>query len=264
MKDAFSGLFHYIKETASKNKWPIDENAIYFVVFPPTTGDEQPLWHGCGNHWAEEVLASSSSSKTIKFGGLYMHDKCVPGGIAYAKKISTFLPDKVFASMTSWLYHELVEAITVPTFRGIKHMISGWENADFCQFCYGNSSSKVKLDANQAPYNVIVNGCKYLIQLNLDFKAGKCLLPKSDAAIESSATCKWGQGKIGGSSSSSDLVKSDIDENTDENTSSEFLSAVIIASVLFTFVCILGFAIYRYRGSKVEISVATTNIGVTV
>lgn len=178
----------------NKGTFPVDPNAIYFVLtspdvtltFPPAPdGSPQGFCTAfCGFH-TSVTLTNGVTSTDIKIG--FIGDPATqcprghPGGTCSAQALSPNGNEGADA-MASVIAHELNEAVTDPDGNAWFHLNTAGENGDLCNFKYGTASTALDFSStfpalNGAHADVVLNGRQFLIQSNwLNFGGGSCAM----------------------------------------------------------------------------------------
>ncbi|CAF1216508.1 unnamed protein product [Rotaria sp. Silwood1] len=139
---------------------PNDTNGIYFVLTSADCTEEWFCWTACGWH-------DFDNSTNLKYSWVGNSEQLCPKRCS----IQLVSPNGNFAAdaMVSVIAHEASETVSDP-------YINAWydsnceENADKCAWTFGSAS----LLSNNAYYNMIVNGFKYMVQQNWRLSTQDC------------------------------------------------------------------------------------------
>ena len=178
----------------NKGTFPVDPNAIYFVLtspdvtltFPPAPdGSPQGFCTAfCGFH-TSATLMNGITSTDIKVG--FIGDPATqcprghPGGTCSAQALSPNGNEGADA-MASVIAHELNEAVTDPDGNAWFHLNTAGENGDLCNFKYGTATTALDFSStfpalNGAHADIVLSGRQFLIQSNwLNFGGGSCAM----------------------------------------------------------------------------------------
>jgi hypothetical protein len=178
----------------NRGTFPVDPNAIYFVLtspdvtltFPPApNGSPQGFCTAfCGFH-SSATLTNGITSTDIKVA--FVGDPATqcprghPGGTCSAQALSPNGNEGADA-MASVIAHELNETVTDPDGTAWFHINTAGENGDLCNFKYGTATVPLDFSTtfpalNGAHADIVLSGRQFLIQSNwLNANGGGCAM----------------------------------------------------------------------------------------
>ncbi|CAI7871986.1 unnamed protein product [Closterium sp. NIES-53] len=188
-----SDVVGLVQSAVGSGSLPYDPDGVYFVLSdedvsqmddPSRTGGTQYALAFCSHYcgWHSFTQGTDGQSLMISFVGNAVNqcpEGCIP---PYLNQPGAVAPngDAGMDGMVSVLAHELAEATSSP-FLATWFDDQGEENADICSSSYGNVISDA---ASGVQYNMVgQNGARFLVQANLDPRAGSCVI--SPVAVKS-------------------------------------------------------------------------------
>ncbi|CAI5957495.1 unnamed protein product [Closterium sp. NIES-65] len=182
-----------VQSAVRSGSLPYDPDGVYFVLSdedvsqmddPSGTGGTQYALAFCSHYcgWHSFTQGTDGRPLIISFVGNAVNqcpEGCIP---PYLNQPGAVAPngDAGMDGMVSVLAHELAEATSSP-FLATWFDDQGEENADICASNYGDVISDA---ASGVQYNVVgQNGARFLVQANLDPRAGSCVI--SPVAVNS-------------------------------------------------------------------------------
>ncbi|CAI5478820.1 unnamed protein product [Closterium sp. Yama58-4] len=202
-----------VQSAVGNGSLPYDPDGVYFVLSdedvsqmddPSGTGGAQYALAFCSHYcgWHSFTQGKDGRPLIISFVGNAVNqcpEGCIP---PYLNQPGAVAPngDTGMDGMVSVLAHELAEATSSP-FLATWFDDQGEENADICSSSYGDVISDA---ATGVQYNIVgQNGARFLVQANLDPRAGSCVI--APVAIDSPILLS---ALLGGVSSASPLFPS--------------------------------------------------------
>ncbi|GJP72862.1 hypothetical protein CLOP_g3627 [Closterium sp. NIES-67] len=183
-----------VQSAVGNKSLPYDPAGVYFVLSDEDVSqmdDPSDLGgagyalafcsHYCGWHSFAQGRDGKAKELIISFVGNAVNqcpDKCIP---SYLNQPGAVPPngDAGMDGMVSVLAHELAEATSSP-FLATWFDAQGEENADICSWSYGDVVSDM---ATGVQYNLVgKNGAQFLVQANLDPRAGSCAISPIDVS----------------------------------------------------------------------------------
>ncbi|GJP41813.1 hypothetical protein CLOM_g1455 [Closterium sp. NIES-68] len=180
-----SGVADLISSAVNDGNLPYDANGVYFVLGDPKVAQEDDSSYTptgfCTSYCGWHAYTHDNLELVISFVGNAV-TRCPEGCIPpYLNQPGAVPPngDAGMDGMVSVLAHELAEATSSP-FLATWFDAQGEENADICSWSYGDVVSDM---ATGVQYNLVgKNGAQFLVQANLDPRAGSCAISPIDVS----------------------------------------------------------------------------------
>ena len=150
--------------------FPVDPNAIYFVLTSPDVTETDFCVKACGFHFHGTV---TSTLGTTDIKAAWVGNPATQCPAACSTQSITPNGNRGADAMASVIAHELNEAVTDPDGDAWFHIDGTGEVGDLCNFMYGSTFTAL----NGANANVVLSGRQYLIQQNwLNAGGGGCAM----------------------------------------------------------------------------------------